>query len=108
MVDLNGEEFYLVPGFDGAGASGEEGGKPFETGTEGGETSLLDGGERIFGDDVAALEVSVSVDEDEDAAEVDVAEGVLGVGGKTGKAEPEHIDGDAILVKWQMGGGAGG
>ena len=58
-------------------------------------------------DDVAALEVVVAVDEDEEAAVVDVAEGVLGVGGVAGEAEPEDVDGDAFFDDAEVGGGYG-
>ena len=97
VVDLDGEELDLVPGVELGGAAGEEGGELLEAGVEGFEAALLDGGEGAFGDDEAGLEVVVAVDEDEDAAEVDVAEGVLGVVGLAREAEPEDVDGDALL-----------
>ncbi len=75
---------------------------------EGFEAALLEFGVEALGDDEAALKVSVAVDEDEDVAVVDVAEGVLGVGGLAGDREPENVDGDALLDDVEVGSFAGG
>ncbi len=108
VVELDGEEFDLVPGVDGLSAAiGEEWGELRDAGLERGETLLLDGGEGAFGDDDAGLEVVVAVDEDEGATVVDVAEDVLGVGGLAGDAHPEDVDGDALFDDVEVGGVAG-
>ena len=80
-VDLDGEELDLVPGVDLGGATGEKGNDALDALLEGGDTGLLNLGKGAFSDDVADLEVVVAVDEDDEATVVDVAEGVLGVGG---------------------------
>ena len=53
------------------------------------------------------MEVGVAVDQDKGAAVVHVAEGVLRVGGLAGDAEPENIDGDAVIMDGKVGGVAG-
>ncbi len=107
MIDLDGEELDLVPGVDLGGAAGEEGDDALEALAEGGEAVLLDAEEVALGDEVADLEVVAAVDEDDDAAEVDVAEGVFGVVGLAGDAEPEDVDGDALLFEGEVRGDAG-
>jgi hypothetical protein len=73
VVDLDGEEFDLVPGVDLGGAASEEGDDALDALLEGGDAVLLDFGEGVFGDEVADLEVVVAIDEDDEAAEVEVA-----------------------------------
>ncbi len=73
---------------------------------EGGEAGGLDLGEGAFGDGVADLVVVVAVDEDDEAAVVDVAEAVFGVAGLAGEAEPEDVDGDAVVDEREVGGDA--
>ncbi len=72
------------------------------------EALFLEIGEGVFADDVRGLEVVVAVDEDHHAAEVEVAEGVFGVFGLAGEAEPEDVDGNAVVDDGEMGGGDGG
>ncbi len=77
-IDLDGEELDLVPGVDLGGAAGEEGNDALDALLEGGEAFLLDLREGAFGDDVADLEVVDAIDEDDEAAVVDVAEAFSG------------------------------
>ncbi len=76
-------------------------------GAEGGEAGLLDLGEGAFADDVGALEVVVAVDEDEEAAVVDVAEAFRDRW-VARDAEPEDVDGDAFFDDVKVRGGYGG
>ncbi len=85
VIDLYGEQLDLVPGIELGGAAGEEGCELFDTGAESFEAVPLNLREEAFGDDVAALEIVVAIDEDECAAVVDVAERVLGVVGMAGR-----------------------
>ena len=105
-VDFYGEELDFVPGVELGGAAGEEGDDAFDALLEGGQALLLDLGEGAFGYDVADLVVVVAIDEDDEAAVVDVAEAVLGVAGVAGEAEPEDVDGDAVVDEREMGGDA--
>ncbi len=82
---------------------GEEGDDAFDALLEGGEAGGLELGEGAFGDGVADLVVVVAIDEDDEAAVVDVAEAVLGVGGPAGDAEPEDVDGDAVVDEREDG-----
>ena len=107
VVDFYGEELDVVPGVELGGAAGEEGDDALDGLLEGFEARGLDGGEGAFGDDEADLEVVVAIDEDDEAAVVDVAEGVLGVVGLAGEAEPEDVDGDAFFDEREVGGDAG-
>ncbi len=106
-VDFYGEELDFVPGVEGGGAAGEEGDDALDALLEGVEAGGLDGGEGAFGYDVADLVVVVAIDEDDEAAVVDVAEAVLGVAGLAGEAEPEDVDGDAVVDEREVGGDAG-
>ena len=106
-VDFYGEELDVVPGVEGGGAAGEEGDDAVDALLEGCEAGGLDLGEGAFGDDVADLVVVVAIDEDDEAAVVDVAEAVLGVAGLAGETEPEDVDGDAVVDEREMGGDAG-
>ena len=65
------------------------------------------GDEGIFGDDEAALVVVAAIDEDEEVAEVDIAEGVLGFAFVAAETEPKDVDGRPGVVKRKMAGGAG-
>jgi len=103
-VDLYGEEFHFVPGVDFGGAPGEKWDDAFDALMECRDAFLLDLREGAFGDDVSDLKVVVAVDEDDEAAVVDVSEGVLGVVGLAGHAEPEDVDGNAVVYETQMGG----
>ena len=80
MVDLYGEELDLVPRVDLGGAIGEERDDACDALLEGGEAFLLDLREGAFGDEVGDLEVVDAVDENDEAAIVNVAEAVFGVG----------------------------
>ncbi len=60
--------------------------------------------EGAFGDDVADLKVVDAIDEDDQAAVVDVAEAVFGIGWMAGNAQPKDVDGDAVIDERQMGG----
>jgi len=106
-VDLNGKQLDLVPGVDLDGAAGEEGNDALDALLEGGKTFLLDCGEGVFGDDVADLEVVVAIDEDDEAAVVDVSESIFRVRGLTGDLEPEDIDRDADVLEWEVASVAG-
>ena len=108
-VDLNGEELDLVPVGDLVDAVGEEGNEAGDArrGRRAGRRVGF-GGEGVFGDEEGALEVIGAIDEDDEAAVVDVAEDVGGVGCVAGEAEPEDVDGDSGLVDREVGGGAGG
>ena len=105
-VHLNGEELDFVPGVDLGSAAGEEGDDALDALLEGGEAFLLDLGEGAFGDEVADLEVVVAIDEDDETAVVEVAEGVFRVGGPACDTEPENVDGDALLDERKMCGDA--
>ena len=106
-VDLDGEELDFVPGVDFGGAAGEEGDDALDALLECSEAFLLDLREGAFGDDVSDLKVVDAIDEDDEAAVVDVAEGVLGVVGLARDAEPEDVDGNAVVDEGEMGGDAG-
>ena len=88
VVDLDGEQLDLVPGIDLGGAALEERGKLLKLVVEAIEAFGLERGKASFWNEVASLEVVVAVDEDEESAEIDVAEGVLGVVGLACQAEP--------------------
>ena len=108
-VDLDREELDLAPVGEFVYAVGKEGDEADEGGTEGGQAGGLDlRGEGVLGDEEAALEVVSAVDEDEEAAVVDVAKGVAGVALSSAETEPEDVDGDSGLVDGEVGGGAGG
>lgn len=102
-VDLDGEELDFVPGVDLGGATDEEGNDVLDALLKGGKTGLLNLGEGVFGDDVADLEVVVAIDEDDEAAVVDVAERVFRVVGLARDAEPEDVDGNAVVEEREMG-----
>ena len=87
-VDLYGEEFHFVPGVDFGGAPGEKRDDAFDALVECSDAVLLDLRKGAFGDNVSDLEVVVAIDEHDEAAVVDVSEGVLGVVGLAGQAEP--------------------
>jgi hypothetical protein len=55
---------------------------------EGGEAVLLDLRKGAFGDEVSDLIVIDAIDENDEAAVVDVAECIFRVGGLTGDAKP--------------------
>ena len=103
-VDLYGEEFHFVPGVDFGGAPGEEWDDAFDALMECSDAFLLDLREGAFGDDVSDLKVVNAIDEYDEAAVVDVSESVLGVVGLAGDAEPEDVDGNAVVDERQMGG----
>ena len=69
---------------------------------EGWEAVLLDLREGAFGDDVSDLKVVDAIDEHDEPAVVDVAEGVLGVVGLAGEAEPEDVDGNTVVDERKM------
>lgn len=106
-IDLDGEKFDLVPGVDLGGASGEEGNDALNALLKGRDAGLLDLGEGAFGDDVADLKVVVAIDEDDEAAVVDVAEGILGIGWLARDFEPEDVYGNAFVVEREVASIAG-
>jgi len=109
VIDLDGEEFDLVPVSEIVYAVGKEGNEAGDGGAEGGKASGLDhGGEGVLGDEEGALEVVCAIDEDGEVAVVDVADDVGGVVFMAAEAEPEDVDGNSGLANWQAGSGTGG
>ena len=105
-IDEDGEKLDLVPGVDLGGAAGEEGNDTLDALMEGGEAILLDLRKGAFGDEVADLEVVVAIDENNEAAEVEVAERVFGVGGLARDAKPEDVQQNAFINEGEMTGDA--
>ncbi len=105
-IDLDGEEFDLVPGVDLAGADGEERDDALDALLEGWDALLLDLRKGAFGDEIANLEVIVAIDEDDEAAEVEVAEGIFGVGGLACDAEPEDVYRNTFVDDGEISGDA--
>jgi len=68
------------------------------------EALLLDLREGALGNDVPDLEVVDAVDEDDEAAVVDVTECVFWVVGLASDAEPENVDRYSVVDKWKVGG----
>ena len=64
------------------------------------------GGEGIFGDDKATLEVVATVDENKQATVIDVAKNILRITFVSGETEPEDVDRDSGFMKRKFGGGA--
>jgi len=105
-IDLDGEEFDFVPGVDLGGATGEKRNDAFDALMKGGETLLLDLRKGAFGNEVSDLIVVDAIDEDDEAAVVDVAEAVFRVGGLTGDAKPQDVDGNTVVDERKMSGDA--
>lgn len=82
----------------------EEGNDPGHTFLEGGKSRLLQLGEAVFRNKVCNLEIIDPVDQDHESTIVDVAQTVLRVTVVAGKAEPEHVDGNAVLDQREMRG----
>ena len=87
-VDLHGKKLDFVPGIDLGDAPVDKRYDSFDALMESCDAVLLDLREGAFGDDVSDLEVVDAVDENDEPAVVDVAEGVFRVGGFASQAEP--------------------
>ena len=104
VIDLHREQFDLVPGFDGCGTSREERRDAFDALAEGRQPSLLHLREGSFGNDVGSLKVFDAIDEDEQAAIVDVTKSALGIGCIAREAQPEDIDRNAFFNDLEVSG----
>lgn len=88
-VDLNGEKLDLIPISDLMHTVGERRNQTNESLAECGKTRRLDpAGEGTFCDDEATLEVIAAVDEDEQAAVVDVSQDIFRVAFMAAEVEP--------------------
>ena len=97
VVDLDSEELNFVPGVDLGGAACEEGDDALEALLEGGDAFLLNLREGAFGNEIADLKIIIAIDEDDETAEVEVAERVLWIGGLACDAEPKDVYRNAFI-----------
>lgn len=110
-VHLDGQEFDFIPRIEFGDPLAQERSEMDDVLLKGGKTFLADGIERAFGDDEAALPVSLPVDRDEGTTGIEMTEAHVGIVRVPRDTHPEYIEGRAEIVNGQAaffadGGGA--